>query len=46
MHDEIHKTVIAFAKTGEGRDLMMEAPADISDEQLEELKIVLKKEEE
>jgi aspartyl-tRNA synthetase len=35
------REVIAFAKTGEGRDLMMESPADISEEQLKELSIKL-----
>lgn len=33
------REVIAFAKTGEGRDLMMQAPAEISPEQLLELGI-------
>jgi len=33
------REVIAFAKTGEGRDLMMEAPANIASEQLAELGI-------
>jgi aspartyl-tRNA synthetase len=37
------REVIAFAKTGEGRDLMMESPSPISDEQLDELNIRLKK---
>lgn len=37
------REVIAFSKTGEGRDLMMQAPSEISIEQLEELKIKLKK---
>lgn len=37
------REVIPFAKTGEGRDLMMEAPSEISDEQIDELKIKLKK---
>lgn len=40
------REVIAFAKTGEGRDLMMESPSEISEDQLEELKIKLEKEEE
>lgn len=37
------REVITFAKTGEGRDLMMEAPADISKAQLKELGIEIKK---
>jgi len=38
------RETIAFAKTGEGRDLMMHAPSDINPEQLAELGIaVLKK---
>ncbi|MDQ2932921.1 MAG: aspartate--tRNA ligase [bacterium] len=37
------REVIAFAKTGEGKDLMMEAPSDISDTQLKELGISAKK---
>ncbi len=39
------REVIAFAKTGEGRDLMMESPSSISEEQLEELGIEVKGEE-
>lgn len=31
------REVIAFPKTGEGRDLLMEAPAEIGEEQLKEL---------
>lgn len=38
------REVIPFAKTGEGRDLMMEAPAEISGEQLGELGIDIQKE--
>lgn len=36
------REVIAFAKTGEGKDLMMNSPAEISDAQLAELGITLK----
>ena len=38
------REVIAFAKTGEGRDLMMSAPSDVSLEQLAELGIRVVKE--
>mgnify|MGYP003392950289 CR=1 FL=1 len=37
------REVIAFPKTGEGRDLMMGAPSSISDKQLKELGIKLSK---
>lgn len=37
------REVIAFPKTGDGRDLMMEAPSEVSPEQLEELCLVIKK---
>lgn len=37
------REVIAFAKTGEGRDLMMKAPSEVSKEQLIELGISVKK---
>jgi aspartyl-tRNA synthetase len=37
------REVIAFPKTGEGRDLMMGAPAPITDKQLKELGIKLGK---
>jgi len=36
------REVIAFAKTGEGRDLMMESPSEISKKQQDELGIKLK----
>ena len=39
------REVIAFAKTGEGRDPMMGAPGKVSDEQLEELGIKIEVEE-
>jgi aspartyl-tRNA synthetase len=37
------REVIAFPKTGEGRDLMMESPAEVSPEQLIELGIKIEK---
>jgi aspartyl-tRNA synthetase len=37
------REVIPFAKTGEGRDPMMESPAEIMPEQLQELGILVKK---
>ncbi len=37
------REVIAFAKTGEGKDLMMGAPSEVADKQLRELGIELKK---
>lgn len=37
------REVMAFPKTGEGRDPMMSSPSTISDKQIEELHIVLKK---
>lgn len=37
------REVIAFAKTGEGRDLMMKAPSEVSEEQLKELGIEIGK---
>ena len=37
------REVIAFPKTGEGRDPMMDSPSPISDRQLDELNIVLRK---
>ncbi len=38
------REVIAFPKTGDGRDLMMGAPSEISKDQLEEVHLELKKE--
>ena len=37
------REVIAFPKTGDGRDLMMDAPSEISSEQLEELHLEIRK---
>jgi len=37
------REVIAFAKTGEGKDLMMNAPSEISEKQMKELGIELRK---
>ena len=37
------REVIAFAKTGEGRDLMMDAPSEISEKQWKELGIEVRK---
>lgn len=37
------REVISFPKTGEGKDLMMEAPSEISDKQLKELGIKIVK---
>lgn len=37
------REVIAFPKTGEGRDLMMDAPSEIDPKQLKELGITVKK---
>ncbi len=37
------REVIAFAKTGEGKDLMVDAPSEVSSAQLKELSIEIKK---
>ena len=37
------REVIAFAKTGEGKDLMMGAPSEITEKQMRELGIELRK---
>ena len=37
------REIIAFAKTGDGKDLMMNAPAEISEKQKVELGINFKK---
>ena len=37
------REVIAFPKTGDGRDLMMGAPAEVEKSQLDELGIQIKK---
>ena len=37
------REVMAFPKTGEGKDPMMQAPSEVSSKQLDELNIVLKK---
>lgn len=37
------REVIAFPKTGDGRDLMMDAPSEVSKEQLKELGLEIKK---
>lgn len=37
------REVIAFPKTGEGKDLLMDSPAEVSDKQLKELNIKLGK---
>ena len=37
------REIIAFPKTGDGRDLMMDAPSDVDKKQLDELGLALKK---
>jgi len=41
--EESIREVMAFPKTGEGKDLMMEAPSEVEDGQLKELGIEIKK---
>jgi len=40
------REVIAFPKTGDGRDLMMDSPSEISTDQLKELHIKIEKQKE
>ena len=42
-NEESIREVIAFPKTGDGRDLLMGAPSNVDDEQLQELKIKISK---
>lgn len=42
-NEENIREVIAFAKTGEGRDLMMDSPSEIEVKQLDELGLEIKK---
>jgi len=41
--EESIREVIAFPKTGEGKDLMMNSPSEVSEKQLKELNIKLSK---
>ena len=42
LKEESIRDVIAFAKAGDGRDLMMDAPSDVEDSQLKELGLQLR----
>ena len=42
LKEETIRDVIAFAKSGDGRDLMMNAPSEVGDDQLKELGIQLR----
>lgn len=43
MNEPSIRETIAFPKTGDGRDLMMNAPSEIDQTQLKELRIEIKK---
>jgi aspartyl-tRNA synthetase len=43
MNESSIREVITFAKTGEGKDLMMDSPSEVSSKQLKELGIQIKK---
>lgn len=43
LHEPNIREVIAFPKTGDGRDLLMDAPAPLSQEQLHELHLTVEK---
>ncbi len=45
LNEESIREVIAFPKAGDNKDLMMDAPASISEDQLKELGIKIKNEE-
>ena len=42
-NEENIREVMAFPKNGEGKDLMMNSPSEVSDKQLKELGIQIKK---
>jgi aspartyl-tRNA synthetase len=43
MNKQSIREVMAFPKTGDGRDLMMEAPSDVEEQQLKDLGLKIKK---